>query len=200
MNYYYCIACKVSKETKVKNELENYLNKTFDTFKLFQVLFPTKQYKIKKGKTFENVNKPLTPGYLFIKSEIELDIYSRDFRKIVDCYGLVESKNSIDNKSKNISYKLERNDYIYASWIFSHNGTITPSKITLEIGSKVNVISGPLATFNGEIIKVDKRNNKVCIYSENSGTLQKVWVPIEIVKDEDLDSDQEILKEFSKVY
>lgn len=200
MNYY-CVACKVSKELKVKENIELHFHKVLKDNSTFIILFPSKQYKVKTGKINKNVLKALTPGYLFIKTNINLDEYSIDFRKILDCYGLVESQKLDENNSKSISYKLySREDITYAEWIFSHNGEITPSKITLEVGTCVNVISGPLATFNGQIIKVDKRNNKVCIYSENSGTLQKVWVPVEIVKKEDLDSNAEILKAFSKVY
>ncbi len=199
MNYY-CIACKVSKELTVKKDLEHYLTKIFDDEHHFQVLFATKQYKVKNGKSRIEVKKPLTPGYIFIKIDTELDKYARELRKISDCYGLVESKKIVEDKTDTVCYKLMRDDLKYATWIFSNDGEIIPSKITLNIGTSVCVISGPLATFNGKIIKVDKRNNKVCLFSENSGTLQKVWVPVEIVKEEDLDSNDHILKEFSKVY
>jgi transcription antitermination factor NusG len=199
MNYY-CVACKVSKEAKVKTDIELNFSRILRSDLYFRVLFPSKQYKVKKGKVFIEVCKPITPGYLFIKSEKQLEEYSIDFRRITNCYGLVESQKTNNSKEKSIFYKLYREDLAYASWVFSHNGLITPSKITLEVGTCVNVISGPLATFNGQIIKVDKRNNKVCIFSENSGTLQKVWVPVEIVRKEDLDSNSEILKAFSKVY
>lgn len=198
MNYY-CVACKVSKEENVINDIKLYLTKILGIKSIVEIIFPTKQYRVKKGNKKEKITKPLTPGYLFIKSEIELDRFSREFRSINDCYGLVQSKRN-DEKEKNVIFKLQKEDLEYASWIFSNKGNITPSKITLEIGQFVNVISGPLATFNGKIIKVDKRNNKVCIYSENSGTLQKVWVPVEIVKKEDLNENDFILKEFSKVY
>lgn len=197
MNYY-CISCKVSKEIKIKEEVNILLKRIFNEDAFFNVLFPTKQYRVKKGKTYIPVCKPLTPGYLFIKTNIILDMYSREFKKINDCYGLVVSKTT--EEKSNISYKLTHEDLNYATWIFSNNGSIVPSKITLDIGTCVSVISGPLATFNGKIIKVDKRNNKVCLFSENSGTLQKVWVPVEIVKKEDLESTEHILKEFSKVY
>jgi transcription antitermination factor NusG len=197
MNYY-CVACKVSKETQIKKEIEDTFNRIFDEDKVVEVLFPTKQYKIKRKKTPSDIIKPLTPGYLFIKTSKDIDKFARDFKRIKDCYGLVQSKKT--DSEQNTSYKLEREDLIYATWIYSNKGNIIPSKITLEIGSSVNVISGPLATFNGQIIKVDKRNNKVCIFSENSGTLQKVWVPVEIVKKDELDSTERILKEFSKVY
>lgn len=198
MNYY-CVACKVSKEENVKKELSSIISKLIEEDSLFEISFPTKQYKINKKKTKDKIIKPLTPGYIFIKSEIEIDKFSREIRKVNDCYGMVQSKKT-NNKENNIIYKLQKEDLIYAQWIFENGGKITPSKITLEIGEVVNVISGPLATFNGKIIKVDKRNNKVCLFSENSGTLQKVWVPVEIVKKEDLDTNELILKEFSKVY
>lgn len=198
MNYY-CVACKVSKEENVIKEINAIFYNILENNSILEVIFPTKQYKIKKATKRLNVKKPLTPGYIFIKSETNLDKFAREFRKINDCYGLVQSKKK-QEKENNVIYKLQKKDLEYATWIFSNEGNITPSKITLEIGQLVNVISGPLATFNGKIIKVDKRNNKVCLFSENSGTLQKVWVPVEIVKKEDLDDNEYILKEFSKVY
>ena len=81
MNYY-CIACKVSKEIKVKEEIILLLKRTFSENTVFKVLFPTKQYRVKKGKTNVEVCKALTPGYLFIKTEAVLDKYSREFKKI----------------------------------------------------------------------------------------------------------------------
>lgn len=198
MNYY-CIATKVSKEEEVKKNLTILLKSIFNENSHFEIIFPTKQYKIKKGNKKENVIKPLTPGYIFLKINDSIDKFSRDIRKIQNCYGLVQSK-KVDEKENNTIYKLQNSSLEYAIWIFSNKGNITPSKITVEVGQFVNVISGPLATFNGKIIKVDKRNNKVCLFSENSGTLQKVWVPVEIVKNEDLTSQEKILKEFSKVY
>lgn len=198
MNYY-CIACKVSKEDKVKKEISHIFEKLGDEINNYEIIFPTKQFKIKKGKLKENVIKPLTPGYIFLKTDFEIDKYARDIKRITDSYGLVQSM-KLDSNENNIVYNLQREDLIYARWIFTNKGNITPSKITLEIGEFVNVISGPLASFNGQIIKVDKRNNKVCLFSENSDTLNKVWVPVEIVKKEDLQSDEVILKEFAKVY
>ncbi len=198
MNYY-CIACKVSKEDKVKNEIIFLFNKIKDEIGKFEVIFPTKQFKVKKGKVKEDIIKPLTPGYIFIKTEFAINKFARDIKLINDSYGLVQSM-KLDSNENNIVYELQRDDLKYAKWIFTNNGNIRPSKITLEIGEIVNVISGPLASFNGQIIKVDKRNNKVCLYSENSGTLNRVWVPVEIVNKEDIKSDEVILKEFAKVY
>lgn len=198
---YYCVATKVSNELKVKKGIQLLFNRLFEEEDIYyKVIFPTKDYKAKKGKFYFDVSRALTPGYIFIKTDVDLNLYSRDLKTIKDCYGLVVSNKLVEKSQKSISYQLVRGDLEYAVWIFSNDGQIIPSKITLKVGTSVSVISGPLATFNGKIVKVDKRNNKVCIFSENSGILQKVWVPVEIVKDEDVDSNTKILKEFSKVY
>lgn len=190
MNYY-CIACKSTRELKVIEKLE----KTFSTILKddydLQFVFPQKETKEKRAKKYYMVNKPLTPGYIFLRSKLELAKYKVNFYLASDCYGLVKS--NYDN-----TFTLKHNDKFFAQWVFDYKGLIKPSLVKIKIGVCVQVVSGPLADYKGEIVNVDKRNNKVLVYLNSVGNIKKTWLPIDIIKEDDEKDNLQILKEFSK--
>lgn len=172
---YYCISSKVGSEKRLIPHLEKLFEREFEDDNDIQIIFPYKRVMEKRNKLKMKVEKPLLPGYLLLKSEKQLSYISKEIRRTPYSYGLVS--NRIDNK-----FDMHGADIQYADWVFSYNGIIEPSKVALELGTEVRVVSGPLVDCLGEVARVDKRQEKVGVNMLFLGAIRLVWLPIEIVE------------------
>jgi transcription antitermination factor NusG len=72
-------------------------------------------------------------------------------------------------------------DERFARWVFSLNGLISLSKAYRE-GDRVKVISGPLKDLEGNILRVDKRNQSGQVAIMFNNRMVKTWLGFELVE------------------
>ena len=61
-----------------------------------------------------------------------------------------------------------------------YNGILCISQV-LQVGTKIQVIDGPLKDFEGMIVDVKKSRRVVAVQISESGHFQKIWCPVEYV-------------------
>ncbi|MCH3917327.1 MAG: hypothetical protein LKE40_07680 [Spirochaetia bacterium] len=172
---YYCISSRVGAENKLIPHLQKEFERTFEDADDVEIVFPYKLIRERHGKVYVETKKPLLPGYILLRTEQELGYYARDIHQNPYCFGLV--RNRVDN-----TFRMFGNDIAYAEWVYTYDGLIKPSKVTLELGSVVRVVSGPLVDCCGEVAKVDKRSKKIGITMDIIGAKRLVWLPVDILE------------------
>ena len=118
------------------------------------VLVPCKKVvKIKKGKKVLEDQK-LFPGYIFIKADIQSDVYNVA-SSIPKAMGFLGPKNKPEPVSEK---KMEE---IFSA-VNTDEGDINKSQI-FEIGEVLNVIEGPFDSFSGVVEDFDNEKQRVKI-------------------------------------
>lgn len=78
-------------------------------------------------------------------------------------------------------WRLSGEDEEYAKWIFKYDGTLCFSK-AYQIGDRIEIIDGPLKDLEGQITKIDKRNQNGQVTFQFAGREQKLWLGFEVIK------------------
>ena len=119
-----------------------------------EVLVPCKKVtKIKKGKKVQEDQK-LFPGYIFIKANIESDVFNI-VTTIPKAMGFLGAKNKPDAVSDK---KMED---IFA--ITNVEESDSDKEQIFEIGEVLNVIDGPFESFSGAVEEFDHEKQRVKI-------------------------------------
>jgi transcriptional antiterminator NusG len=128
-----------------KNEFSQYIS---------EVLVPCKKViKIKKGQKILEDQK-LFPGYVFIKANLQSDVYNIIIA-IPKAMNFLGSKNNPEPVSEK---KMEE---IFN--IINSNGSDSNQKQIFEVGEVVSVIDGPFDSFSGVVEEFDHEKQRVKI-------------------------------------
>jgi len=76
---------------------------------------------------------------------------------------------------------LQKEDLAFVEWLKCYNGLLQISLVA-RIGTKIQVISGPLKDYEGRIVEVKKSRLCVAVNISDTGHFRKVWCPIEYVE------------------
>ena len=167
----YCIFCKNGSEQKIINQInKNYTGLT--------ALAPVRIVNEKTGNKWTQKEKHLLPGYIFIYSEISNDI--KFLLKSNDIYKVLQYENGVRT--------LQGQDMEYAMWIYNNHGRIIPSHV-FEDGDKIRVVDGPLAEFNGQIIRIEKRKRRALVEFDFDGHKRSVSLSVEFITKDSLNSE-----------
>lgn len=159
----YCVFCKTGGEASVAQKI-NIVDEAVKAIAPMRII----QEK-RKGK-WEEKEKALLPGYVFVYSEEEFEAYL--VRKLTDLYKVL----SYDDDVRELVGK----DYEYAMWVWRHQGNINPSKVLTQ-GGNVKVIEGPLIDTCGVIKKLDKHKRRAWVEFEFDGISRIVVLSAEVV-------------------
>ena len=70
----------------------------------------------------------------------------------------------------------------FIQWLIRHNDGIKISKV-IQIGTKIKIIDGPLKEYEGNIIKVNKRQKCVAVRINTEGIINTIWLSYEYIKE-----------------
>jgi len=158
---YYCIFCETSKELIVEKILKGLgLN----------VISALVERNIFKNGEWIRELRSIIPGYVFFESNCE-----PDWKKIIENTFIYYPLRYSD-KSKN----LKNNDLIFIKWLKGQNGSVKISKV-MEIGNKIQILEGPLKEFEGQIIKINKKQKCACVKIDGEGLKSTAWLSYEII-------------------
>ncbi|MCX7920823.1 MAG: antiterminator LoaP [Clostridia bacterium] len=163
---WYAVFVETSKEEDVQKWLEFHFNK-----ESLQSLVPKRKLKEKRSGKSYSVIKKLFPGYVFIRTSMDLDKY----RIITSVPRLLRILNTgtyysqIEDEEMSLILKLVGEDSI-----------IDYSRIFIE-NSRVLVKDGPLYGIEGIIKKINKHTNRAKVQLNFMGEPRFVDVGIEIL-------------------
>ena len=139
-------------EKKVVESIKEELKKNKLQENLGEILVPTHQVtEVKKGKRTKK-EKKYFPGYVLIKSEMDINIYHmiKNIKKVSGFLGSTDKPTPIsDNEIKRILGQV------------SESAITQKTGVSFEIGEKVKVCDGPFASFNGLIEEIDEEKSRL---------------------------------------
>jgi transcription antitermination factor NusG len=74
--------------------------------------------------------------------------------------------------------KLFGDDYRYSEWVLQQDGLIGVSK-AIKVNEMVKIVDGPLADFEGCIVKYSKRNRNCLVEVNFMNQTIRTWLPFE---------------------
>jgi len=147
MKNWYIIQSHSGFENKVAQLIKEEAKKATISEKIEEIIIPTHDVtEVKRGKRVQR-KKKYFPGYVLIKSEMDMNIYHM-IKNIKKVSGFLGSKGSpIPVSDKEIEMILGQ----------IKDGVAQPkSAIEYNIGEKVQVIDGPFASFSGLVEDIDE--------------------------------------------
>jgi len=148
------MSCFVIQVTTARElECRTWLMKTGE-FPEKSLLFPRRKLRLRKqGQWFEK-NEPLFPGYLFFITEEEIDPEQiLAVRKTPGAFSFLK----MDGQPVPLSEDEERQ-----MRQFMQSGEIAGfSKILFKENHKIAILKGPLKGLEGQVVKVDRRKNRI---------------------------------------
>ena len=164
--YSYCLFCVTSRCDAIADAIRR---------KLGYVAFSPRivQRKWIKGECFEE-KRPYLPGYVFVFSEQPIT----DFREIRTMEGVGRYLGDRED-----GYRLKGDDRSFAEMLYNNGGVLGIMKVYRE-GERVRLLRGNmLGSFEGEIIKLDRRRGRALLQYSFDGGSYKVWVGYELIDD-----------------
>ena len=86
--------------------------------------------------------------------------------------------------SEHYIYELKEKDKAFATWVFTYDGLIKPSKAIMKPGQSIKIIEGPLKGMAGYIYRVCRRGNRVTVAVPFGETEMKATVAVDFVEAE----------------
>lgn len=157
-------------ETGKEEEVQKWLNFSFNEGTL-HTLVPKRKLNEKRNGKWQSIIKKLFPSYVFIKTNIDLNIYKkiRDLPHVIRILNTDSYYTQIDQKEMSILLRL-----------IGENSLIDCSKVLLE-NSKIIVKEGPLFGLEGIIKKIDKHKSRARVQLNLIGDLRMVDLGIELL-------------------
>lgn len=159
----YCIYCAIGQD----NRVVAHLNRLGYSGMSFQQERP--QYGKKKGTTRL---VPLLPRYVFFDAPADCE---PDWYQIQSLPSVLRVLRYDDGL-----YALHEEDLIFVKWMKSVNGVLDVSQVT-KVGTRIQVVGGPLKFYEGKIVDVKKHRGVVAIQLSEIGHFCKIWCPIEYI-------------------
>jgi transcriptional antiterminator NusG len=180
MNYY-ALQVKTNGEELFISEATRAL---FFRLKKQRFFFPKRRLAIRRqGKRIEEL-KAIFPGYIFLEvDEVDTELYQR-LKRVKGFYRFLKSNHDIT--------PLSGKDLAIIAHILSFGGIAESSRAYFDENDRIVITEGPLKGFEGSIIKVDKRKERVKLrldFSQQMFTIDLAYEVIEKVKQPELQTD-----------
>ncbi len=135
-----------------EEEVQRWLNYHFDPSVLYSFV-PKRKLREKRNGVAVDVVKTMYPGYIFVKTEMDVDKYYliRSIPHLIRVLGHNTYCSKIDEKEMDVVLQLTK-----------HSNIIDYSRIIVE-NSKVKVVGGPLLGLEGLIKKINKHKRRATI-------------------------------------
>ena len=156
----YCIMVKTGSEEKFKEAAAQKLAQMGDQSQFY---FFKKQMRTRAGLPYMEA---LFPGYIFLETK-ELQRSTIEALKEVKGFYHFLADNSKPQK-------LQGNDLTYYSAFRTNGEVLGLSQATFDENQRIKIIEGPLTGFEGKIIRVNRRCQRVTVEIELFGYSKKV--------------------------
>lgn len=140
-------------ENRVKSDLEHRIETMGMTDRIFDIQIPTERVtEIKEGGKRETKDAKIFPGYVLVRMEMDDDAWTC-VRNTPGVTGFLGANGKPAPLSRDEYNKMMRK---------SDKGT-APKRISvsIEVGTAVKVVSGPLSDFDGKVSEVNAETGKV---------------------------------------
>lgn len=170
MNWY-ALHVQTGKEELVRNRIEH----AFSSQELLPVV-PKRMLQEKNQGIFREVCRILFPGYVFIRTWMNVDTYYM-LKEIPNLYSLL-NKYNYENSSDSQFSHIDLEEMAVIVQLIGQDDTIACSTL-YEENMQVKVLKGPLLGKEGLIKKIDKRKKRARIALEFLGKEIRLDVGIE---------------------
>lgn len=161
---YGCLFCRTGKEKRIAAEIEAEGSGV-------RAIFAEKLRRRRQGGSSIEESVPLFPGYLFFRTDPEYD--AQPLARKTDVYRLLRDSEGI--------WHLRGEDLILARELFEQNGVVGFSKAYFE-GDRIRITDGLLKTYEGQIIRVNRRTQTAQIALGMGGREVTVWLGFELIE------------------
>ena len=144
---FYVIQVKTRGEEKYKQRAESVL-KGIEA----RLLWPRRNLRIRRRGQWIDTVAPIFPSYVFLETEEVTPYLYNSFRKIPGFYRFLQS-------NKNIT-PLSNEDKEILMHFLGFGEVVDKSFVIFDENKKIKVVSGPLTTLEGLIVKVDRRKGR----------------------------------------
>lgn len=134
-------------ENKVKANIEKYVENHDMYDSICEVLIPTEDIVEKKGETEKIRKSKLFPGYVVIKMVMNAETWYvvRNTRGVTGFVGPASKPVPLSDED------MERMGI----------GSVRPVEVEFKVGDEVNIISGPMEGFLGQVTGIDAERHKI---------------------------------------
>ena len=146
-------------------DLAEELNGKYDD--LYALVLKRMMHRSDHGKKWDE-ESVLIKGYVFIYVPKGYDI--RYIRSDNNPYRILKWQLELG--------KLFGDDYRYSEWVLEQDGLIGVSK-AIKVNEMVKIVDGPLADFEGYIVKYSKRNRNCLVEVNFMNQTIRTWLPFE---------------------
>ncbi len=165
---YFAIQVKTREESKFITLTKNmYPRLTID------IVCPRRSLTIRRGGKTKQVEAPLYPGYVFLRSiALDPDLYWA-IKKVPGFFRFLKSNTNIQ--------PLEGKDLELLLHFLHYGEVIHKSQAIFDENKRVVILEGPLKGLEGRIVKVDRRKGRVKIKLELQDELFMVDLGVEFI-------------------
>lgn len=165
--YAYCVSCDAGAEAQLCRDIQSRLPYAV-------ALFPRLDRKeLHQGEWIVCV-RSLLPGYVFVytPSPVAVSTFYRCERlNRVLCY---EQGNTEDIGI------LKGADYDFAAWVYENDGHIGISE-AIQVGDKVEVVSGPLVAYQGNIVRINRKKHCALVKFYFGDVVREIWLAFDLL-------------------
>ena len=161
---YGCLFCRTGKEKRIADEIKA-------EYPDVRVIFAEKLRKRRQGRSSVQETVPLFPGYLFFRTDADFDAPVLARRQ--DVFRLLRDGEGI--------WHLRGEDLTLALGLFRQDGVVGFSKAYYE-GDRIRILDGLLKTYEGRIIRVNRRSQTAQIALGVGGQEVTVWLGFELIE------------------
>lgn len=166
INSWYVFHVKTGEETKAKEGLAKICER--EDIELDFVVPLTIKF-IKKGSKRLKSYKNVFPGYVFANGVIDTEIYNI-LKGVPGVYRLLRDRGIF------MLLPVPADEMALLASIMNVHGVIEAPEVSFEEGQTAIICTGPLASYKGKIISVDKHRRKLTILIPFLGEERKVEV------------------------
>ena len=162
----YCLFCRSEKCGTIAEALNR--------LGVCRAIYPKQVQHIRRQGVPLDLMHDMLPGYVFLYSNEELDIFAlRKTPGVLKCLGDREN-----------SFCLTGSDEQFALMLRERGGVIGKTQVYAE-GDRIRLKEGSFAGVEAEILKVNRRNSRMQIQICFAGNPVRPWVEYEIVEPAD---------------
>ncbi len=156
--YYYCAMVKTGGEEVFKKDFYRLCS---DRFCGVNAYFLKRKVKLNGRLKGQSEQKPLFPGYVFISVPEPCDDFFLTVKSCINFFHFLNSNTDIQ--------ELKGKDLGYLSRLLAYGEVSGLSKVKFDENDRIQIVSGPLEGFKGNIIRVDRRRQRVTVSIDMCG-------------------------------
>lgn len=163
--YAYCLSCHIGMEAQLCLDIRRELPRV-------EVLYPLFEKEELRRGAWHVCTYPLMPGYVlaYVRELIDISAFYRctHLNRLLR-YG-AEEQNKIG--------VLKGTDLAFADWIYRNEGKIGISQ-AMQIGDNTQIVGGPLVSYEGKILKFNRKKRCALVSIFTNGESKNVWLSVE---------------------